>query len=167
MCVVTPGWSYNLCTTHACGYGSRLALRLAGRRELLAERPIRSTVPAHGELIDRNDHLEQNQEHDNYFEPQRAPRVDDVGQHLRALGDHGELAVQRFRALLEFVLVLQPGIQSLKMRLVPTHIGFLRYFDGDLTPGAAPGAHCRYASGSSGGRHPSGRCAPALARTAP
>ena len=34
-----------------------------------------------------------------------------------------------FRALLELVLVLQPGIQPLQMRLVPEHIGFLFHFD--------------------------------------
>ena len=96
--------------------------------------PSAQSVPTKSHLVDRHDHLEQDQEHDNHFEPQRAPGVDDIGQHLRGLGDHGELAVERFRALLQFVLVLQPRIQPLEFRLVPENVRLFRDCDGSGYP---------------------------------
>ena len=74
-----------------------------------------STVP--GELIQSDDHLEQDQEHDNKFEPQRASCIDDIGQHLCGLGNDTELAIERFGPLLELILVCEPRIQPLEILL--------------------------------------------------
>ena len=66
----------------------------------------RLAVPGQRDLINGDQHLEQDQEHDDHLQPQRAAGIDDIGQHLRGLGDHGKFAIERFGAFLELVFIL-------------------------------------------------------------
>jgi len=82
-------------------------------------------------------------------------------QYLSGFGNHAELVVQRFRPLLELVLVFQARIEPLKVGLVPEHVGFLRHFDWSRHPVAEPKARCQCAAGLRGGLpSASGRSAP-------
>src|SRR3984893_9370077 len=64
-------------------------------------------------LIDGNDDLERDQQHDDDLEAKRASCIDDVGKRVRCLGDDGKLSVERIDTLLELILVLQTRIQPL------------------------------------------------------
>ena len=59
--------------------------------------------------------------------------VDDVGERLRCLGNHRQLARQNVGALLELVFVLQPRVEPLQTGPLPQHVGLFvdRHQPGD------------------------------------
>jgi len=57
------------------------------------------------DLIGGDDQLQQDQQHDDHFEPQRALGVDHVGERVGGFADHRELAVERGDAILELVFL--------------------------------------------------------------
>src|SRR5438045_9311918 len=80
-------------------------------------------------LIGRDDDFEQDQHNDDDIEAERALGADDIGERLRGFRDHRELAVECLGALLELVLVLEPGVKPLEIRTVPQHVGLFRHRD--------------------------------------
>ena len=67
--------------------------------------------------------------HDDQFEPQAALGVDEIGQRLRGVADHLELAAERGRALAEFVLILEACVETLEVGPVPEDVRL--FLDGD------------------------------------
>ena len=69
-------------------------------------------------------------EHDNdQLQPQRSLGIDDVGECLGGIGDHGELAGQDVGAFLQFIFVFQPRVKALENRPFPQHVGLFRHGD--------------------------------------
>jgi len=51
--------------------------------------------------------------------------VDNVGERLGGVGNHGELARQNVGALLQLILVFEPGVEPFEVRALPQHVGLL------------------------------------------
>ena len=64
-----------------------------------------------------------------HSKPNRARRVDEIGQRASGLADHVDLGVERARARRELILVLKPRIEPFEVRPVPEHVRLV--VDGD------------------------------------
>ena len=93
--------------------------------------------PARIELVERDDQLGDDQDHDRRLQPRGAVGVDDVGQRMRGLDDHRELALQGLAALLQLVFVLEARIEALEVGPVPQYVGL--FLDGDAARNAVLG----------------------------
>ena len=71
------------------------------------------------DIVERDDDLDRDQDDDDDLEPERTFGVDDVGERRGRVGNHCELAVQRFHALAEFVFVFQTCIEPFQVWPVP------------------------------------------------
>src|SRR6478752_7303973 len=73
-------------------------------------------------LVERDEDLEDDQQHDDELQPQAAFGIDEIGQRLGRVADDVELAMERRGALLQLIFVLEAGIKTLQIRAVPENI---------------------------------------------
>ena len=84
------------------------------------------------EFAGAHDDLDGDQNDYGQLKPQRATRVDDVGENFCGFRDHPQLLRQYFGPFLQFVFVLEAAVEPVEIGALPDNLGLL----GD---GGAPG----------------------------
>src|SRR5881397_2995827 len=84
---------------------------------------------AHEQIVERDQDLDDDQRHDDHFEPHAAIGIDDVTERACRLADDRELAGKPRCALLELVFIGEPGIEPVELGMIPQDVGLLLDLD--------------------------------------
>lgn len=78
-------------------------------------------------LVAADDDFQCNQNDDYLLKSQGSLRVDDVGERLRGVRDHGQFSGQKVRAFLQFVFIFEPGVEFLEVGSLPKNVRLFRH----------------------------------------
>src|SRR5215510_13598497 len=78
-------------------------------------------------LVYGENNLQQNKSYDDSLQAQRTFSVNNIRQSLSGIRDHGQFTGQEIGALLEFIFILEPGIEPLQVRPFPKYVWLFRH----------------------------------------